>query len=186
MDFRQLYFAASSFDFVNARFIQWFLDQQTRAAVLPEWFRIVRPRGILRLIESEAARMTNSQTLEGLIHQFVSVLAKAGKTAVPGERCTGIPLLLRPALQLLGCRDMHETASLVKFSSGTEEHAFVSDDILKGMETMDAFVLKSRVVRKKKLAEAYEQVRRDLQSPDFLGLIFYVSAWGRKPADTPA
>ena len=125
--------ASSSFDFVNARFVQWFLN-----------------------------------------HQFISALAKAGKMAVPGERFVGTPLLLRPSLQSLGCQDIHETAHLVNFFAGTEEYVFVGDDIIRGMETMNAFVLKSRIVEKKKLAEAQEQVRRDLQSPDFPGLMFFV------------
>ena len=186
MDFQQVDLLGASFDFVNARFIQWFLNQHVRASILQEWYRVLRPGGMLRLIESEVALMTNSQALELLNQQFVSALAKAGKTAVPGERFVGTPLLLRPYLQSLECQDIHETAHLINFSAGTEEHTFVIDDILKGMETMDDFVLKARVVSKKKLAEVQEQVRKDILSPDFLGIIFYVSAWGRKPADTDA
>ena len=181
MDFQQLAIPSSSCDFVNARFIQWFLTQQSRASILQEWFRIVRPGGILRLIEIEVALMTNSQALEGFNQWFVSALAKAGKTAVPGGRFLGTPLILRPSLQSLGCQDIHETAHLINFSAGTKEHESVSDDIVRSMETMSDFVLKSRRMQRKKLAEVQEQVRKDLQSPNFLGLMFFVAAWGRKP-----
>ena len=184
MDFQQLDFADSSFDLVNARLIMWFLQQQIRDAVLQEWFRVVQQRGILRLIEVEVAAMTNSPAFERVNQWFISALMKAGKTVSPGGRFVGAPLLLRFMLHALSCQDIQERAHLVNFSAETAEHRFVIDDFLRGMETMADFMLKTRVVGKKKLVEAQEQVRRDLDGLDFLGLIFYVSAWGRKPADS--
>ena len=114
MNFQHLDVETSSFDFVNARFVQWFLNQQAKASIYQEWFRLLRPGGILRLIEGEIAMVTNSQTLGLLNHQFISALAKAGKTAVPAKRFVRTPLPLRPSLQTLECQDIHETTHLVQ------------------------------------------------------------------------
>ena len=183
MDFQQLAFADASFDLVNARLILWFLQQQVRDVVLQEWFRVVQPGGSLRLIEVEVAAMTNSLAFERVNQWFISALVKAGKTVSSGGRFVGTSLLLRPMLHARGCQDIQERAHLVNFSAGTAEHRFVIDDFLRGMETMTDFILKTRVVRKKQLVEAQEQVKRDLDALDFLGILFYVSAWGRKPAN---
>jgi ubiquinone/menaquinone biosynthesis C-methylase UbiE len=180
MNFRELTFPDASFDVVNARLVQWFLNADEREPVVQGWWRVVRPGGVIRFTENEiGAMMTNSETMARSMRVFLSALAHAGRTIAPDGG--GITLLLRPLLRNLGCQDIGEMAHLVNFSAGEPFSEVMCGDIIKGMETMAPFIVKAKVVGKKKLAEIYLQARQDMASPDFLGMIFYVSAWGRKP-----
>lgn len=180
MDFQQMAFPDASFDLVNARLVQWFLAEN-REAVVREWFRVLRPGGILRFTESEMAPITNSNVFEQHNVKFITALERMGKTISPGGYHTGIILLLRPLLALLGCKQIQETAHLFNFSAGMPGRESFVQDVIKGMQTMGQVMVKMRVIGKTELARLQEQTRTDMAGSGFWGILFFVSAWGRKP-----
>lgn len=180
MDFQQMAFPDASFDLVNARLVQWFLTEN-REAVVREWFRVLRPGGILRFTESEMSPITNSNVFEQHNVKFITALERMGKTISPGGYHTGIILLLRPLLALLGCEQIQETAHLFNFSAGIPGREIFVQDVIKGMQTMGQVMVKMKVIGKEELARLQEQTRADMNASGFWGILFFVSAWGRKP-----
>jgi len=180
MDFQQMDFPDASFDLVNARLVQWFLTEN-REAVVREWFRVLRPGGVLRFTESEMSPITNSNVFEQHNVKFITALERMGKTISPGGYHTGVILLLRPMLELLGCEQIQETAHLFNFSAGMPGREIFVQDVIKGMQTMGQVMVKMKVIGKTELARLQEQTRTDMYAPGFWGILFFVSAWGRKP-----
>jgi len=180
MDFQQMDFPDASFDLVNARLVQWFLTEN-REAVVREWFRVLRPGGVLRFTESEMSPITNSNVFEQHNVKFITALERMGKTISPGGYHTGVILLLRPMLELLGCEQIQETAHLFNFSAGMPRREIFVQDVIKGMQTMGQVMVKMKVIGKTELARLQEQTRTDMYAPGFWGILFFVSAWGRKP-----
>jgi ubiquinone/menaquinone biosynthesis C-methylase UbiE len=180
MDFQQMDFPDATFDLVNARLVQWFLGDN-REQVIREWFRVLRPGGIIRFTESEMSPITNSDVFEEHNVKFITALERMGKTISPGGYHTGVILLLRPMLELLGCEQIQETAHLFNFSARMPGREIMVQDIIKGMQTMGQVMVKMKVIGKVELTRLQEQTRTDMEAPGFWGILFFVSAWGRKP-----
>ena len=181
MDFQQLAFPDASFDLVNARLVQWFLPNDRRKQIVQEWYRVLRPGGVLRCLETELTPITNSEALERHGHLFLAALDRMRKMVSPGGYHAGIPLILRPLLTQLGCQDIRETAHLINFSAGMPDRDGVVQDIIRGMETMGQVMVRAKVVRKQELTRLQEQTLADIKAPGFWGMLFFVSCWGRKP-----
>lgn len=181
MDFQQLAFPDASFDMVNARLVQWFLPNERRGEIVREWNRVLRSGGVIRLIESELVPITNSPALERHGSLFLQALSRLGKLVSPGGYHAGISLVLRPLLTRLGCVEIRETAQLLNFSAGMPDREGVVEDIRKGMETMGQVMVQTNVVDEAELARLQEETLLETQSPDFLGMLWFVSVWGRKP-----
>lgn len=77
--FAVLPFPDESFDFINARLVQWFIREQDRLTILREWFRVLRPGGFIRLIEAELPK-SNGQAHEILTEMFSQAIKRAKKT----------------------------------------------------------------------------------------------------------
>ena len=135
---------------------------------------------MIRLIEWEPP-ITTSQAVESVFGRFIAALDQQGKTVIKGGRHMGIILLLTRLLEHLRCQDLQETAHVINFSAGTPEYETGMADTIRSVETMGVFLLNTRMLTQRELTEVEQQMRHDLASPDFLGLIFFVSAWGRKP-----
>jgi ubiquinone/menaquinone biosynthesis C-methylase UbiE len=183
MDFQTLAFPGESFDVVNARQVQWFIPNAIRTQVVREWYRVLRPGGIIRCIEMEPP-ISTSLAYETLMTRFMLALDKAGRTITRGGRMMGITLLLQPLLEQLGCEQIQEQATVFKFSANSPDYRASISDSMRFLHNVAPFMLKMHVIRKDTLETLFEQMRREMTSPDFLGSIFFVLAWGRKAART--
>lgn len=183
-NFRQLDFPDASFDVVNARFVQWFIPTDQQQSIVSEWFRVLRPGGTLRFIENELPVFTNSPALELNTTKFLTALNRLGKTISPGGRQSGNTLMLRPLLHHLGCQAVQETAQLINFSFGTPHYEAFTQNILHSMTTMIPIILATKTMSKRALTAVEEQTREEIRRADFLGITFFVSAWGRKPEES--
>jgi len=181
MNFRQLDFPDASFDVINARFVQWFIPAEHHQRIASEWFRVLRLGGTLRFIENEQPVFTNSPALELSTTKFLTALNRVGKTIAPGGRQSGNTLVLRPLLQHLGCQEIQETAQLINFSFGTPNYEAFIQNIVHSMTTMIPIIVATKTMSKRALSALEEQTREEIRRGDFLGLTFFVSAWGRKP-----
>jgi ubiquinone/menaquinone biosynthesis C-methylase UbiE len=180
MDFQTLPYPDESFDLVNARQVQWFIPNAVRASVVREWYRVLRPGGVLRCIEMEPP-MSNSLAYETLMGRFLQALDKADRTITRGGRMMGITLLLQPLLQQLGCQQIQEQATVYNFSANAPDYQLSVSDGLRFLQSVSPFLLTMQVIQKETLTTLLEQMQRETASPEFLGSIFFVSTWGRKP-----
>jgi len=184
MNFRRLDFPDASFDIVNARFVQWFIPADQQQRIASEWFRVLRPGGTLRFIENELPIITNSPALELSTTKFLTALSLLGRTIAPGGRQSGNTLMLRPLLHSLGCQAIQETAQLINFSFATPHYEAFTQNILHSMTTMVPVILATKTMSKRAMMVLEEHTREEIRRADFLGLTFFVSSWGRKPAET--
>lgn len=194
----------NAFDFINARLVQWFVDQGDREMILQGWFRALRPGGWLRLTEAELP-ITNSPASELLADLFLQVLQRQGKTLIPASRYQdletqlqtilhaneaivvtprnhGISLLLRQQLERLGCVDIHLEARCLDYSAGAPAHDSFVQDLQLSHISYRAFLLASFPGL---LPEQLDQLNtvsaRDMRSSEFMGIQFYLNVWGQKP-----
>ena len=180
MDFQRLEFADAAFDVVNARLVQWFLPANRREQIVREWYRVLRPGGVLRLVEGEFP-VTSSPTLERLLSKLVAALEQQGKTAIAGGRYLGLALYLSRWLRQLGCQHIQETAHVLNFSAGTPDCQAGIQDALRGVVTMGPLLVAMHLASEQEVQTWTQQIRAELASPEFVGMACYVSAWGRKP-----
>jgi ubiquinone/menaquinone biosynthesis C-methylase UbiE len=177
MNFNELQFQEGLFDLVNARIVQWFLREQR--TIVTAWSRCIKPGGVLRLTEGETF-ITTSNGIESITDKFLQMMRKAGKTISPGDRHQGVVLTLRPTLVQAGFRDIHLEARHIDFSAGAEDHQIFSEDIKRATGISRDFYVKGKVARPHDYDALQQQIEEDLDDPQFLGLVFFLSAWGTK------
>lgn len=206
--FEHLPFPDESFDYINARLVQWFVSELDRPAVLREWFRVLRPGGWIRLIEAELPK-SNGQANEILTQMFslsIKQLKKTGgfvgiaydgldefleeiraespETAVllANLRDQGSFFYLKRFLEWLGCEHIQVEPHIVDYSAHGPHREQYVEDILLSHVSFRNFRLKMlpglTLQRLKSLEDAW---LKEWQSPDFIALQLYVSAWGQKP-----
>lgn len=192
--FVHLPFPDASFDFVNARLVQWFVPEYQRWAILQEWFRVLRPGGWLRFIEGEI-QQTNGPATEALASCFLRVLHQMGKTPAFSASQEQIPmasfphhhgiiLLLRHLLIRLGCEEITVEPRLLDFSAGSPIHdAFVQNMLLAQQSFRDVLLAHIPELTAEQCDHLQQLSAQELQSTTLLGIEFFLCAWGRKPFD---
>lgn len=181
MDFRKLDYPDGVFDVVNARLIQWFVPNTERENVVHEWYRVLRPGGVIRLIENEITVRTNSEAFDQTTRYFLRALSRVGKSLTAAGGSSGSILVLRPLLAHLGCEPIKEEARMINFSAGSPAHEPMALDIERGISTISRFIWETKVVQKRTLEKLNAEELADLYASKFLGMTFFVCAWGRKP-----
>lgn len=199
--FTQLPFPDESFDFINARLVQWFIDMRDRENVLREWYRVLRPNGYIRFIEGETV-ISNNYFQELLTKAFLLILHRDGKTLTPvppdkdleatslleknfstwTPRTLGLALTFRPLLASWGCKDIRIEAKFLDYSAGVDAHEpSVANLQLAYMSFLPYMMSEFPDLN----AEQHKQLQslsiQGMQKPDYLGMELYILASGQKP-----
>ncbi|MGH2496581.1 MAG: class I SAM-dependent methyltransferase [Ktedonobacteraceae bacterium] len=178
---KPLKFLDVSFDFVNARLLFGFMLPQKWPKLVEECFRILRPGGIIRLTECEAA-LTNSSGFEHLAGHLGRALKLAGQSFSSDGRTIGVTPMLRRFLRDVGCQYLQHTAYAVDWSHGADAYEATVQNFFTGFELVQPFLVKMKVASEDELEELYEQALVEMRSRDFCGVWYYLSVWGSKPA----
>jgi ubiquinone/menaquinone biosynthesis C-methylase UbiE len=178
---RPLKFADSSFDLINARLLFGFMLPQHWPKLVAECSRILRPGGMLRLTECEAA-VTNSAGFEQIAGYLTQALKLARQSFSPTGTTIGITPMLRRFLQDAGFTHLQSRPFVIDWSAGTEAHQSTVENFFVGFQLVQPFLLKMQVASEEQLEQAYEQANRELQADNFCGLWYYLSACGEKPS----
>lgn len=175
-----LEFLDNSFDFVNARTIVGFMMPSSWPELLQECMRVSRPGGIIRLTELELS-LSNSPANE----KINGLLAKAGylakRTFSPDGLHISITPMLNRFLRNAGCTDIEYAAHAIDFSAGSEAHEEFFQDMMVGLQLLQPFLLKLKVITEAEIEQLYQQALAEVQADDFCAVLYYLSAWGRKP-----
>lgn len=187
MDARKpLAFAASSFDYINARFLYSFLHRDCWPALIQECRRLLKPGGVLRLTEFETS-FTTSAAIDRLNHLFALALYGTGHGVSPTGRGVGITCLLRKFLQGAGFAAGEQQAIALDSSAGTETAQGWAENLLVLHHVLLPFMLKTGVATSEEMERLYQQALTDVRSPDFCALLYLLSVWGQAPAaQTPS
>ena len=170
-------FPASSFDLVNARFIN-FLPAAAWPKLLQEFRRIARPGGIIRLTESEWWYYTNSPALENLNALIIRALKLQGGSF--SERFTGVLPMLGRFLLDAGCSTINYQPHVIDYSFSTEAYQGFRQDAAVVFKSFQPFIVRMGVATQKEVDQLYEQMRLEMLQEGFRGLMLPVTAWGVK------
>ncbi len=171
---------ASSFDFVNVRFISGFMPKNMWPQFLQECLRITRPGGTIRLTEFEAT-MSNSYAVEKFSILLAQAMQRAGQSFSPNGWQIGATLMLRRLLLNVGCQRVQQRAYVLDSSMGTEEHHNQYQNAVTYFKLAQPFYIKMGVTTQAEIELLYKQAVEEMMSPDYCALYYLLSAWGQKP-----
>ena len=179
-----LAFPDESFDLIHARFIAGFMPTEAWPRLLVECRRLLRPGGVLLLVEGEMA-LTTSPAIEQLSTYFTQALRAVGQSFSPDGRHLGITPMLKTLLTKAGFRSCRTEAVAMKHSTGTEFHHSLYEDYYVAFHLMQPFLVQAGVATYEQLIPLYHRMLEEMRAGDFCSLAFLLQAWGRKPLDDP-
>ena len=171
-------FPAASFDLVNARLIA-FLPPTAWPSLIHEFLRIARPRGIIRLTETELS-VSNSPALERLQEFFTCALRAAGRSFSPDGRRIGITPQLGCLLRQAGCINVQNMAHAIDYSAGTEAYTAFYQDWKIVYKLGQPFFISTGVTTQQEVDQVYEQMLLEMMSDDFCAVHYLLTVWGEK------
>ena len=172
-------FPDGSFDLVNARTIGFF-PTTVWPNLMQECMRILRTGGIIRLTESEWG-FTNAPATEKLQGMFYRALLAGGRSFTTDGRRHGITTMLAGFLRDAGCVNVQQKAHVTDFSAGTEAHADVYNDWKALYKLSQPFFIGMGVTTQEEVEQAYEQMLIEMRRQEFRGIMYLLTAWGKKP-----
>jgi SAM-dependent methyltransferase len=173
-------FANASFDLVHGRFLTGVLKRDAWAPFIAECSRVLRPGGVLQLVEGDDAGRSLSPALEHLNSLAINVLRMAGYGFSPDGRTFGMaPGLLR-LLKQAGYHDLHLSTSTLNLSAASEGWAdYYHNQIILLLEIKSILIQRGLITENE--FDAYlQQATIDLSSDDFAAVGQITSLRGRK------
>jgi SAM-dependent methyltransferase len=178
MDIQEpLKFPDSSFDLVNARFVN-FLPAAAWPQLMQEYRRIARPGGFITLTESEWWYFTNSPALEKFNSMIIRSIKMRGSFSESGMFTGVLPLLGRFLLDI-GCVDVQHTAHVIDFSAGTLAHDTFRQDAMVAFKLFQPRMVSMGVATQDELNENYDRMLVDMAKEDFRGLMMPLTVTGK-------
>ncbi len=175
---KPLDFPDSSFDLVNARFIN-FLPAAAWPPLLQEFRRITRPGGFIRLTESEWWYFSTSPALENLNALIIRALKIQGSVSQTG-RFTGVLPMLRRFLLDAGCVNIKLVSHAIDFSAGTQFYEGFRRDARTVFKLFQPFIVKLGVATQQEVDQLYDQMVLEMIRDDFCGLMLPLTTLGEK------
>ncbi len=182
MDITQrLDFADDVFDLVHARYLFGVLPPSQWPHMLSECIRIVKPGGLIQLTEPEFP-VTTSPATEKLYTLFLQALQQTGRSLLPApSRTLGITAAIRKYLQEAGCSTIETHASCIDYSVTTKAHDVWCENTEIGFSLLIPYLVKQDVTSLEEMGQLLEQLKQEQQADDFYGVLFLLSALGKKP-----
>ncbi|HLX59222.1 MAG TPA: class I SAM-dependent methyltransferase [Ktedonobacteraceae bacterium] len=175
-----LQFDDDVFDLVNARFIVGFTAKTAWLPLLTECLRVLRPGGVIRLTEGDLGTSTSSSYDE--ISMMLPKLLKAiGLSFSPDGRSVGIIPVLPRLLRTAGFKDIGKMAHAIVNAPDEPGSSMWIDDFKVTTQTVLPTLIKLGITTQEKFDELYEQAMRDVLSPEFSALLYFVTMWATKP-----
>ena len=176
-----LAFPDASFDLIHARFICGFMPVEAWPKLLAECRRLLRPGGIMLLVEGEMA-MTTSPAVERLSTLFTQALRAVGQSFSPDGRQLGMTPMLRRLLTEAGFTSCRAEAAAMEHSVGTEFHISLYEDYYVVFHLIQPFLVRAGVASYEELIPLYQRMLEEMRADDFCSLGFALQVWGYAPA----
>lgn len=174
----RLEFSDDTFDLVNMRLGQSYLRKWDWPNVLTEFKRVTRPRGVIRLTETDLRLSTNSSALTRLGELSFEALYNAGHSFTPEGVTTEFAHLLT---QYAGVTDPQIHTYLSIYRAGTPEGEYFYEDMKHMYRTLLPFMRKWTKVPGD-YEQIYQQAITEMQQPDFVTQWRLITAWGTTSA----
>jgi len=175
-----LTFPDAAFDLIHARFIAGFLPVTAWPRLLGECRRLLRPGGILLLVEGEMA-LTTSPAVEQLSGYFTQALRAVGQSFSPDGKHLGITPMLRTLLNQAAFLACQSQAAVIEHSAGTAFHLSLYEDYAAAFSLMQPFLVRAGVATAEDLAPLYQRMLEEMLANDFCSLSYVLQTWGQQP-----
>lgn len=180
MDTRDLDFPAESFDFINARLLFAFMTP-------PEWpklwqtaMKLLRSGGRIRWTEAEMPQ-TLSPEYEKYARLVSRSLYQAGQSFSPDGYHLGILPAMFKVIREVGYVSIRHEAYAVEASYQSPFYEHSIKDVAMVFKLVQPFLVKQGVIKQEELDMLYTQMLKEMESPDFCSVNFFLSVYGQKP-----
>ena len=171
---RMLEFPVKYFDLVNLRFGQSYLRTWDWPKLLLEFQRVTRPKGVVRITESDIVEST-SPALTRLSQLTLDTVYQAGHFFTPERK--GVTSELARLLQRAGFRQVQTRAFALEYRGGTADGQRFAEDMGHVFRTALPFLRKWTHVPDDYEA-IYQQMLSEMQQPDFVATWGMLTVWG--------
>jgi ubiquinone/menaquinone biosynthesis C-methylase UbiE len=180
---RMLEFPNSFFDLVNLRLGVSFMRKWDWPKMFSEMHRVLKPQGIVRIVESEINAESSSTALSNFYVSFRRAFERSGHLF--NEEPTGLVDQLPALLLRHDFRNIQLYKTPVVFRAGTEAGKAAFDDTIRLFHTSRPFLQRYGC-----LPEDYDalcqQATQDMQQPDFVGKGTYYTFCATNPVQAQA
>ena len=181
MDIREpLNFPDATFDMVNARFLCAVLKREQWPIFLKECLRILRPGGLLRLIEPTNGGLSSSPTLERLSSLSYHFLHQNGYGFSVDGTSVGLAHKLPRLLREIGLQRLEQKGHCLDFSSDTNSWTAHYRNFEVGYAAYLPLLVKAGLVTEEEAADLYQRLLIEMRADDFCGVWHIVSIQGIK------
>ena len=180
-DARQpLPFADATFDLVHARMTSAWLSSTTWLPTLREYWRVLKPGGIVCSTEYENLGISNSAALTRYNMLSMQALRQTNQCFAPDGDHSGVTVMLPSFLQEAGFQHIQLEAHAVPYSFGTSAHLTMEENLTIGLKLIQPFLFKQGVATQEELNVLYENAVKDMRMESFQAMVYYLRAWGKK------
>lgn len=169
-----------SLDFVNGRVLLLFLPRLQWPQFLRDIWRVLRPGGIVRLIDFDIV-MSSSEAFETMQAWTIQALRLQGFGFGPTGRTFGLSTILPSALRQAGFQDVHYSSYGIDFSTGMDDWGVVYRNVEIACTSLMPLIVKHDLASEQKVNEVYRQLLVDMVSDDFHGMWPFYSIYASKP-----
>lgn len=179
-DMRQLpwHFPDDYFDFVNTRFIGGVIPVAFWDAIVQEWWRVLKPGGVIRYTDSVSVSTPvspNTQKFSTLVYR---ALYQAGLAFNPYDLGGAI---IGQKLKRKGFENLTLTPYAVDISPDAPLYKSVHEDLLIATKTLRPFIVRSSLCTPEEFSELEGVWEAEWASPDFCGYWCICSFSATKP-----
>jgi ubiquinone/menaquinone biosynthesis C-methylase UbiE len=175
-------FCDGAFDFINAAFLQTFLEEAQWLPLLTECARLLKPCGILRLVECDYG-LTTSEAIERLSRCYGQAVQKAGLCPTPvrlgpksGRSDWQVRLLTEAGFEVWAPQRITLDFSIQQ----VEAYVTMRQVISFFFELIEPLVLRMEVLSQEAFVRLVEQAGHEIRRLDFCGRWHLSIMWGRK------
>jgi ubiquinone/menaquinone biosynthesis C-methylase UbiE len=176
-------FADNEFALVHARMLGTFLHRDMWPVVVKECARVTRPGGLMLWTESDEPGATNSKGFERYKELLLKAMARQGLSQNPLGRNVGATPMLRKHLLAAGYDDIQLVPHVLDFSGGTAAYDLFCGITLSGFKLVQPFLMQWEVAQQEELDELFEQAYLEMKREDFMAILPFITAIGRKRSE---
>lgn len=172
-------FSDDTFDLVQGNFLSGQVPAASWPLLVHECLRILRPGGILRLIDSDGVR-TNNAVCEKFANLLCQVFHASGYGFSPDGSDFGVTPVLESLLRRAGFVQVENTAYVINWSTDAPawQSAYRCLEI-SGQLLLDALE-EEKIMLRKDAEKLYKQMLIELRSDSFCGIWPFLSVSGVK------
>jgi ubiquinone/menaquinone biosynthesis C-methylase UbiE len=175
-----LSFADQQFDLINMRTAVEYIPRASWNALLQECYRITRPGGVLRLIETDRIALTNSYAFERYHYFYTWMLYLRGYGFSPDGWTLGITPVLQTLLRDVGYQHTYIKSYALDFSYNAMFQTKYRQLVQMRFGNVRRLLQEQGLIPLDELEKVYYEFLEDIAREDFCGVACPLIFWGEK------